>query len=156
MGVPVRLHKLIYKFTDDLNDMIHDVKLQEMELRGESKDKKVIGQASILDLFEITASRGVKQVIFGSKALSGELHSKNKYQVVRGEYIVQDELTISTLKHHKKSVSLIEKGQECGISFNSKKGIEFDFKRGDILECYEEVEKAKPKFSLKPGLVKTF
>ncbi len=60
MGVPVRLHKLIYKFTDDLNDIIHDVKLQEMELRGESKDKKVIGQASILDLFEITASRGVK------------------------------------------------------------------------------------------------
>ena len=29
MGVPIRLHKLIYKFTDDLEDIIHDVKLAE-------------------------------------------------------------------------------------------------------------------------------
>lgn len=27
LGVTIKLHKLIYKFTDDLNDIIHDVKL---------------------------------------------------------------------------------------------------------------------------------
>lgn len=119
-------------------------------------DKSVLGQASILDLFEVTVGKGAKMTIFGSKTLSGELHSKNLYQIVRRDEVVADGLTISNLKHHKKSVSMIEKGQECGISFNQKKGVELDFKRGDIIECYEEVEKAKPKFSLKPGLVKTF
>jgi len=127
-----------------------------MEQRGESMDKSVLGQASILDLFEVTVGKGAKMTIFGSKTLSGELHSKNLYQIVRRDEVVADGLTISNLKHHKKSVSMIEKGQECGISFNQKKGVELDFKRGDIIECYEEVEKAKPKFSLKPGLVKTF
>lgn len=108
-------------------------------------------------MFEVTVGKGAKVTIFGSKTLSGELHSKNFYQIVRGnDYVVADGLTISNLKHHKKSVSIIEKGQECGISFNQKKGVDLDFKRGDIIECYEEVEKAKPKFTLKPGLVKTF
>lgn len=39
LGVPVRVHKLIYKFMDDLNDIVHDVKLEELEARGEAIDK---------------------------------------------------------------------------------------------------------------------
>jgi len=38
--------------------------------------------------------------------------------VTRFEEVIVDGLNISNLKHHKKSVSVIEKGQECGISFN--------------------------------------
>lgn len=29
VGVPIRLHKLIYKFTDDLSDILNDVKIAE-------------------------------------------------------------------------------------------------------------------------------
>lgn len=43
MGVPIRLHKLIYKFIDDLCDIVDDVKLAELEARGEATNKKVIG-----------------------------------------------------------------------------------------------------------------
>ena len=74
--------------------------------------------------------------IFGSKALSGELSSKDLYQVICDDEVIADGLSISNLKHHKKNVSLIEKGQECGISFHPKKGVELDFERGYILECY--------------------
>lgn len=59
--------------------------------------------------------------------LTGELHAKNKYHVIRDDEVIADKLTVMNLKHHKKNVSVIEKGQECGISFNAPKGIQFEF-----------------------------
>ena len=94
--------------------------------------------------------------IFGSKALTGELDSKGIYQVIRDDEIIADGLSISNLKHHKKNVSTIEKGQECGISFKPVRGMDLDFERGDMLECYEETEMDQPRFEMKPGLKKTF
>ena len=44
----VRLHKLIYKFTDDLEDIVHDVKLSEAKARGETTTKEILGTAQIL------------------------------------------------------------------------------------------------------------
>ena len=119
-------------------------------------DKNVLGTASVMEVFMVTVGKGGKVPIFGSQALTGELHSKHLYQVIRGDEVIAEGLSLSGLKHHKKNVSLIEKGQECGISFNSKHGVDFDFQRGDVLECYEEVESALPKFSMKAGLEKTF
>ena len=94
--------------------------------------------------------------IFGSRALTGELHSKGKYQVIRDDEIIADGLVLSNLKHHKKNVSTIEKGQECGISFKPNRSMSMDFERGDMLECYEETEMDEPRFDMKPGLEKTF
>ena len=79
MGVPIKLHKLIYKFTDDLNDIVHDVKLAELEAKGEATNKKIIGTACILEKFQVSVGKGAKVDIFGSKALTGELDSKSKY-----------------------------------------------------------------------------
>ena len=122
MGVPVKLHKLIYKFMDDLEDIVHDVKLEELEARGEATNYKVNGSATILEVFEVTVGKGQKAQIFGSKVLTGELFSKNKFRVIRDDEVIADKLTVMNLKHHKKNVSQIEKGQECGISFNVPKG----------------------------------
>ncbi len=47
-GVIVRLHKLIYTFTDDLQDIVHDVKLSEAKARGETVSKEIVGTAHIL------------------------------------------------------------------------------------------------------------
>ena len=127
IGVPIKLHKLIYKFTDDLQDIIHDVKLAEKRQRGSAMDKNVLGTATIMEVFVVTAGKGSKIPIFGSKAQTGELHSKHKYQVIRDEEVIAEGLTLSGLKHHKKNVSMIEKGNECGVSFNSKHGVDLDF-----------------------------
>ena len=104
----------------------------------------------------MSVGKGAKIPIFGSKAISGELNSTSKYQIIRNDEIIEDDLTLSNLKHHKKNVSSIEKGMECGISFNSKRGQVLDFKKGDVIECYEEVELDELAFSTKGGLVKTF
>lgn len=46
MEVPVRLHKLIYDFNNDIEDLIHDVKLKDQISRGELQ-ANVLGEASI-------------------------------------------------------------------------------------------------------------
>lgn len=79
-GVIVRLHKLIYKFTDDLEELAHDVKLAEAKARGETVTKEIIGSAAILQTFNVTSTRGKKEAtVFGSRITTGELNTKNKY-----------------------------------------------------------------------------
>lgn len=92
-GVIVRIHKLIYKFTEDLDELVHDVKLAETKARGESVSKEVIGTASILQTFNVTSTKGKKEAtVFGSRIMSGELNTKSKYQVLRNDEILVDGL----------------------------------------------------------------
>lgn len=56
-GVLIRLHKLIYKFTDDIEDLVHDVKLNEQKARGEGKIKNIEGSAQIMQIFNVTAGK---------------------------------------------------------------------------------------------------
>jgi len=62
-----------------LNNIIHDVKLAELEAKGQALNKKVLGVASILEVFEVSVGKGSKATVFGSKTISGELQSKNKF-----------------------------------------------------------------------------
>ena len=56
---------------------------------------------------------------------------------MRDDEVIDDNLTLQSLKHHKQNVSQIVKGNECGLVFNpSKHGVEYE--RGDIVECYSE------------------
>lgn len=59
-GVSVNLYKLIYKFQDDLEDLVHDMKQKELNAQGKGKSIEVIGEAHILQIFEITEGGGRK------------------------------------------------------------------------------------------------
>jgi len=99
------MHKLIYKFTEDLEELVHDVKLAEAKARGESKSKEVIGTASILQTFNVTSTKGKKEAtVFGSRIMSGELNTKSKYQVLRNDEILVEGLSLSSLRHLKQQV----------------------------------------------------
>ena len=129
----MKLHKLIYKFTEDLDDLVHDVKLAEQEASGELLNRKILGSGSILEVFDVSSGKGSRTKIFGSKVQNGQLFARHKYSVSRNDELIADELTIESLKQHKKTMSSIDKGQECGISFNSRRGLAFEFQRGDVL-----------------------
>jgi translation initiation factor IF-2 len=59
-GVVCRLHKLIYKFTDDLHDLAHDMKLAEAKAEGKNVEKQVLGSASVLQTFNVQTGKGKK------------------------------------------------------------------------------------------------
>ena len=42
-GVTVRLHKLIYTFLEDLENLAHDAHLKDLEARGEAFEKRTLG-----------------------------------------------------------------------------------------------------------------
>lgn len=67
-GIKVRLHKLIYKFTDDVKDLLHDCQLREAKERGETLRKEIVGEADILATFNVTSTRGKKEAtVYGCR-----------------------------------------------------------------------------------------
>lgn len=128
----MRLHKLIYKFTEDLSDLVHDLKLAEAKAKGEATLKEIIGSAAVLQTFSVTSTRGKKEAtVQGSKIVSGYLDTKSKYQVVRDDEILCEGLSLSSLRHLKTTVQRLESGSECGVVFDWKKEIELQ--RGDMI-----------------------
>ena len=46
-GISVHLHKLIYKFQEDLENLVHDIKQREKLARGKGINLEIMGEASI-------------------------------------------------------------------------------------------------------------
>ena len=46
-GVAVRLHKLIYKFQEDLENLVHDVRQKERMERGQGMSHDMVGKGQI-------------------------------------------------------------------------------------------------------------
>ena len=155
-GVVVRVHKLIYKFTEDLEDIVHDMHLIEAKARGETMIKEQQGQASVLQTFNVTSTKGKKEAtVFGSRIFAGSFETKHKYRVTRDDEEIYSGLVLQSLRHHKNVVSKLEKGNECGLCFEPTK-YELDIQRGDVIESYTETEQNDEKFTHKPGVSKTF
>lgn len=74
-----------------------------------------------------------------------------KYRILRNGHCICEDLTVHNLKRHKKEVTKIDKGVECGISFDGFKG-NITLEEGDILECYTTKIAEPDKFEIKAGL----
>ena len=109
----------------------------------------------MLATFNVTSTRGKKEAtVFGCRIYEGELTTKTKYQVIRDGELLKDNLTLSSLRHHKTTVQQMSKGNECGLIFDSHRDL--DLQKGDVIEAYTEHERAEPKFNHKPGVTKSF
>ena len=95
---------------------------KEQLAQGKGKSIEVIGEAHILQIFEISEGGGRKKgansktvQVAGSRVQEGEVNNKQKYRLVReGEILISD-LTIASLKTYKKDTAKVAKGAECGI-----------------------------------------
>ena len=126
------------------------------ERGGEDCSREIVGAATVQETFTVTNKKNKsKETIFGSKIVSGELSASLKYQITRDDEVIADGLSLASLKHHKKSVSSLDKGHECGICFDAKRS-SYECQSGDVIQCYREVKNDEPRFSFKPGVVKSF
>jgi small GTP-binding protein len=90
-GVTVHQHKLIYKFVEDIENYVHDVKKEMQEEQGHAVNIDIMGSASIAQIFKVKdpRSKQVKMIpVAGSRVIQGELERKYKYRVVRGEKVL--------------------------------------------------------------------
>ncbi|XP_058523784.1 translation initiation factor IF-2, mitochondrial [Ochotona princeps] len=137
-GVKVKVHKIIYRLIEDLQE--------ELSSRLPcSVEEHTVGEASILATFSIT--EGKKKVpVAGCRVQKGQLEKQKKFKLIRNGHIVWKG-SLTSLKHHKDDVSTIKTGMDCGLSLDDEK---VEFKVGDEIVCYEEKE-VLAKTSWDPG-----
>ncbi|XP_045082449.1 translation initiation factor IF-2, mitochondrial-like isoform X1 [Coregonus clupeaformis] len=136
-GIILKMHKVIYKLIDDLKDELSS-KLPP------SVKENVIGEASVLAMFDVTV--GKKKVsVAGCRVQKGQLDRKMKFRLVRGRDVIW-EGSLTALKHHKDDVQMVKTGMECGLSVDQ----DIEFRPGDEMVCYEDTE-TRQTISWDPG-----
>ena len=126
-GVEIRLYSIIYELLEDITDALAG------KLEPERKEK-VVGQARILQIFEL--SKGPK--VCGCRVESGSVKVGSKARVWRNRELIYNGEVVS-LRHFRDDVREVKAGLECGIRLDNFA----DFVEGDEIEAYEiEYKKA--------------
>uniref|UniRef100_A0A060T7N8 Translation initiation factor IF-2, mitochondrial n=1 Tax=Blastobotrys adeninivorans TaxID=409370 RepID=A0A060T7N8_BLAAD len=125
--VEVISHNIIYHLLEDVTKRMTD------HLEPEIKHK-VLSEAEIKDVFEITVKKSKKLYVAGVRISNGVMTRNAKVKVLRNKQEVYRG-TFTSMKHHKDEVSEAKKDSECGISFDN-----WDkFQPGDVIQSYEEI-----------------
>ena len=99
--VTVKLHKLIYKYLEDIDNFVHDANKEIQLEQGQGMEVHVLGSAKVAQLFK---AKGVRShpnkhtQVAGSKVQNGSIQRKHRFRVVRDEIVLADNLKLSSLK----------------------------------------------------------
>ncbi|WFD35528.1 translation initiation factor IF-2 [Malassezia cuniculi] len=101
------------------------------------QETRVVGEASVAQLFQIkTGSKGMRNIA-GCRVTNGVINRTNEVRILRGnerEQVFRGRL--DALRQVKKDVTEMRKGTECGMSFD---GFD-DVRVGDVIQCVVSVD----------------
>ncbi|KAJ3811014.1 hypothetical protein F5876DRAFT_40570 [Lentinula aff. lateritia] len=119
---------IIYKLMDDVQE--HVIKLLPV-----ITEKKITGEAQVLQIFDIQAKKQVVKVA-GCRVTNGTVERSKQARVIRNGETVH-EGPIETLRVIKKDVMEVRKGSECGLSLANF----LDLQAGDSIQMFTIIEK---------------
>lgn len=124
--IEIRLHNVIYKLTEELENAAKGLLAPEYE-------EKVLGQARVVRLFHYSKVG----TIAGCLVIDGMITRNSKVRILRNDIVIYSG-EINSLKHEKEDLKSVKKGFECGITVKNYN----DLKEDDIIEAYiiEEVK----------------
>ena len=130
-NVDVRKYTIIYNLLEDIKQILTG--LLEAEII-----EKVIGRAEVKQVFLSKK----KEMIFGTRILSGKLTQGAKLKIIRGrtpedEDNIVGHGKINSLRKINEQVKELKEGNECGIKYSG----DMDIQVGDIVEAFIEEEK---------------
>jgi len=120
-GVEIRYYNIIYNLVDDVKAALSGL------LAPETREK-FLGNAEILEVFNITKVGKVA----GCRVTEGVVRRGAKVRLIRDNVVIH-EGELSTLKRFKDEVKEVQVGQECGMAFANYQ----DMQKGDVIECFE-------------------
>jgi translation initiation factor IF-2 len=126
-GVDIRYYSIIYNVVDD-------VKAALSGLLSPTLREKLLGNATILEIFNITKVGKVA----GCRVTDGVVRRGAKVRLLRDDVVIH-EGSLKTLKHFKDEVREVKAGTECGMAFENYDNIQ----AGDVIECFEMEEVAR-------------
>ena len=124
-GVEIRLHRIIYALIEEVESAIKGKMKKEMV-------EKSLGQAEVRNTFKVSKVG----TIAGCMVIDGVIKNQAKVHVLRNGVVIYDG-DMESLKRFKDDAKEVKEGFECGIKI---KGFN-DISEGDIIECFEVVEK---------------
>ncbi|KAJ9118555.1 hypothetical protein QFC22_003775 [Naganishia vaughanmartiniae] len=132
-NVPVHLESVIYR-------LIETVRSKVAALLPPIIETRVLGEATVLQMFSIAVKGRDSASIAGCRVANGVINRHDNIRVLRGEgREVVFQGTLDSLKHVKKDIAEARKGSECGLSVHGFK----DIQEGDIIVAYQKVEKPR-------------
>lgn len=143
--IPMGTHKIECKTETVIYRLVEHVTNKLIEMLPKRFEERVVGEATIAEIFEITVKGRITKKVAGCKVMNGEIKKKDGIRIMRGMEIIW-EGNLEQLKHGKKEEKSISKGKECGIEFGN--GFN-EFMIGDKVLGVEKFEVAR---SLSDGL----
>ncbi|EJD05785.1 initiation factor 2 [Fomitiporia mediterranea MF3/22] len=99
-------------------------------------EKRISGEANVLQIFDINAKAKSIIKVAGCRVSNGVIEKNKRVRVLRDGNVIH-EGTLSTLRILKRDVMEVKKGLECGINITNFS----DLRAGDFLQFYHEIEK---------------
>ncbi|MEO3997529.1 translation initiation factor IF-2 [Mesorhizobium sp. CAU 1732] len=119
-GIEIRYYNIIY-------DLVDDIKSAMSGLLSPERRETFIGNAEILEVFNITKVGKVA----GCRVTEGKMERGAGVRLIRDDVVIH-EGTLKTLKRFKDEVSEVPVGQECGMAFANYE----DMRQGDVIEAF--------------------
>lgn len=126
-GVQVRLHDIIYHAIDDVKAIMTNM-LDKIVIEVEK------GKAEIIQIFKSSQYGNIA----GCKVTEGSIHRNHHVRLKRDNAVIWQG-TISGIRRERDEVREVQKGFECGITFNGFNAIQL----GDTIETFEISYKAQ-------------
>ena len=126
-GVDIRYYSVIYQAIDEI----------EAALKGLLKpvfEEVQLGTAEIREIFRVPRVGAIA----GCIVRSGTINRGSRARLVRDGVVVQESLTVESLRRFKDDVTEVREGFECGIGVGYN-----DIKVEDVIETYEMREKPR-------------
>jgi translation initiation factor IF-2 len=127
-GVDVRYYTVIYQAIDEIEAALKGMLKPEFE-------EVQLGTAEVREVFRVPRIGNVA----GSLVRSGTIRRNSKARLVRDGIVVNDSLTVESLRRFKDDATEVREGFECGIGLGSFNDIKVD----DVIETYEMREKPR-------------
>ncbi|MFD1719364.1 translation initiation factor IF-2 [Georgenia deserti] len=127
-GVELKYYSVIYDAIDDVESALKGMLKPEYE-------EVQLGSAEIRQIFRSSKVGNIA----GSIVRSGTIRRNAQARLVRDGVVVEEKLTIESLRREKDDVTEVREGFECGIGLG--KGI--DIAEGDMIETFEMREKPR-------------
>ena len=127
-GVEIRYYTVIYQAIEEIEAALKGLLKPEFE-------EVELGRAEVRQVFRSSRFGSIA----GCLVMGGVIRRNAKARLIRDNVVVNENLSIASLRREKDDVVEVREGYECGLTLGSFN----DIKEGDVIETFEMREKPR-------------